>query len=167
MMKILIACYSYSGNTLKVAKYLQDQLKGDLTEIKSVKNKWYLFNVWDSLRGNLVPIRPCIYDLRNYDTLIVCCPVWASRTPAAINEYLSMLKNAKDKNFSVLVSAGSSKSQNATIYIREYLSNQGMKFMGQIMVKKGDVKKDNYKKNLDLFIKKFKINNKPNNQINQ
>lgn len=160
-MKILIACYSYSGNTLKVAKDLQKELNADLTQIEAVKDKWYLFKVWDSLRGNQVPIKPCIYDLRKYDSLMICCPVWAGRTPAAINEYLSMVKNAKDKNFAVLVTAGSGKNQKATIYIREYLSEQGMNFMGQMLVRADDVKDDGYRENLDLLCKKFQIEDNP------
>jgi flavodoxin len=154
-MKILIACYSHSGNTLKVAQKLKNDLKADLTEIKTVKDRWYLFKVWDSLRGNQVPIEQCTSDLRNYDTLIVCCPVWAGRTPAAVNEYLSLLKNAKDNNFAVLVTAGSGKNQKATIYIREYLSGQGMKFLGQILILAEDVKKDNFMDKLDIFLKRF------------
>ncbi len=154
-MKILIACYSYSGNTLKVAQKLKNDLKADLTEIKTIKDRWYLLKVWDSLRGNQVPIKQCTSDLRNYDTLIVCCPVWAGRTPAAVNEYLSLLKNAKDNNFAVLVTAGSDKNQKATIYIREYLSEQGMKFMGQILILAEDVQKDDFSDKLDIFIKRF------------
>ena len=154
-MKILIACYSYSGNTLKVAQKLKNDLKADLTEIKTIKDRWYLLKVWDSLRGNQVPIKQCITDLRNYDTLIVCCPVWAGRTPTAVNEYLSLLKNAKDNNFAVLVTAGSDKNQKATIYIREYISEQGMKFMGQILILAEDVKKDDFSDKLDIFIKRF------------
>ncbi|MCE5214658.1 MAG: flavodoxin [Methanobacterium sp.] len=154
-MKILIACYSYSGNTLKVVEELKKLLNADLTEIKTVKDRWYLFKVWDSIRGNQVPIKSCINDLRNYDTLIVCCPIWAGRTPAAINEYLSLIKNAKDSNFAVLVTAGSDKKQKATIYIREYLSGQGMNFLGQILILAEDVKKDNFQDKLDIFMKRF------------
>jgi menaquinone-dependent protoporphyrinogen IX oxidase len=157
-MKILVACYSYSGNTLKVAKDLKNNLNADFTQIETVKDKWYLFKVWDSLRGNHVPIKPCKYDLRNYDSLVICCPVWAGRAPAAINEYLSLLKNAKDKDFALLVTAGSDKKQKTTIYMRDYLYQQGMKFMGQILILADDVKKEVYKEKLDLFTKKFQVN---------
>lgn len=139
-MKILIAVYSYSGNTLKVARHLQKELDADLTEIVTVKDKWYLFKILDSLRGNQVPIKPCMYDLSNYDALVVCCPVWANRTPAAVNEYLSMVKHAKDKKFAILITAGSGRRQKATIYIREYLTSAGMNFIGQMMILAGDVK---------------------------
>ncbi len=136
-------------------------MNSELTQIETVKDRWYLFKVWDSLRGNQVPIKPCVNDLRNYDALIVCCPVWAGRTPAAINEYLSMVKNAKDKNFAVLVTAGGDRNQQATVYIREYLTEQGMQFMGQMRILADDVGKENYKEKIDFFSKKFStINSK-------
>ncbi|WP_052374396.1 flavodoxin [Methanobacterium sp. SMA-27] len=100
-MKTLIACYSYSGHPLKVAKKLQKKINADLTEIKTENDKWYLFKIWDSFRANKVPIKNCTTDLMNYDGLILCCPVWAGRTPAAINQYLYELKNVKDKQFAV------------------------------------------------------------------
>ncbi len=81
---------------------------------------------------NKVPIKPCNTDLMKYDGLILCCPVWAGRTPAAINQYLSELKNIKDKQFGVFVTSGGNKSQKATIQMREYLDAQGMQFVGQM-----------------------------------
>jgi menaquinone-dependent protoporphyrinogen IX oxidase len=156
-MKILIACYSYTGNTLKVARHLQKELDAELTEIETVKDKWYLFKIWDALRGNIVPIKPCITDLSNYDAVIICSPVWAGRTPAAVNEYLSLIKHAKDKSFAVLVTAGGNRKENATVYIREYLTKEGMNFLGQIRILADEVKKKSYQDKLDLFSKKFKM----------
>lgn len=154
-MNILIAVNSYTGNTFKVARHLQKEFDADLTEIEPVKDKWYLLKIWDSLRGNQVPIKPCINDLSNYDSLIICSPVWAGRTPAAVNEYLSMVKHAKDKSFGVLVTAGGDRKDKATVYIREYLTEEGMNFLGQIKILQDDVKKEIYREKLDIFIKKF------------
>lgn len=154
-MKTLIACHSFSGKTRKVAQDLQKEINGELTKIEPVKDKWYLFKIWDALRGNHVPIKPCINDLRNYDLLIVCCPVWAGRTPAPLNEYLTLLKNAKDKNLGVLVTSGGNGKQKAAIHIREYLSWEGMNFLGQIRILADDVDKGSYKEGLNLFSKKF------------
>lgn len=155
-MKILIVTYSYSGNTLKVAEDLQKILKADLTEIKTVKDRWYLLKIWDSLHGNQIPIKPCKNDLSNYDCLILCSPVWAGKTPAAVNEYLSMVKHAKDKSFGVLVTAGGNRKENTTVYIREYLIGEGMNFLGQIKILSDEIDKDTYHEKLDLFSRKFK-----------
>ena len=154
-MKILIAVNSSSGNTLKVAAYLQKILSADITKIEPLKDKWLLLKVWDSLRGNQIPIKPCNNDLSSYDCLIVCSPVWAGRTPAVVNEYLSIVKHARDKRFGVLVTAGGDGKENATVYIREYLTEEGMNFLGQIKILSSEVKNETYMEKLEFFSKKF------------
>lgn len=154
-MKTLIACYSYSGHTLKVAKRLQKEIDADLTVIETEKDKWYLFKILDSLREKKTTIKPCQTDLMNYDKLILCCPVWAGRTPSAINQYMFELKNIKDKEFGVFVTSGGSRSQKATVQIREYLDLQGMKFLGQMRLITKDVEAEKYGEIFPLFVAKF------------
>ena len=156
-MKTLIACYSYSGHTLKIAEELKKDINGDLTLIKTEKDKWYLFKAWDSLRENKVPIKPCETDLMEYDSLVVCCPVWAGKVPAAINQYLSELKNLKGKQFGVFVTSGGDGSQKATMQMREYLDDHGMHFLGQMRILTKDVENEKYGEIFDLFAKKFMV----------
>jgi len=154
-MKTLIACYSYSGHTLKVAETLKKEINADLTHIKTGNDRWYPFKLWDALRGKKVPIKDCKIDLMDYESLVLCCPVWAGRTPAAINQYLSELKNLKDKKFGVFVTSGGSRKEIATIKMREYLDGQGMQFLGQMRILTDDVEKEKYGEIFDIFSKKF------------
>lgn len=154
-MKTLIACYSYSGHTLKVAKALKKAINADITQIESVKDKWYLFKLLDAIRGKKVPIKPCQTDLMSYHGFVLCCPVWAGRTPAAINQYLEEIKNVKGKQFGVFVTSGGKRPQKATIQMREYLDREGMQFIGQMRILTDDVEKENYGEMFDFFTKKF------------
>jgi len=154
-MKTLIACYSYSGHTLKVAEALKKEIDADLTEIKTENDRWYFFKLWDAFREKHVPIKPCVTDLMGFDSLVVCCPVWGGKVPAAINQYLSELKNLRGKRFSVFVTSGGSRSQKATSQIREYLDDQGMYFLGQMRLLSKDVDEGNYGEMFDYFVKKF------------
>ncbi len=162
-MKTLIACYSYSGHTLKVAEALKKKVNADLTQIKTENDNWYPFKLWGALRGKKAPIKDCKTDLMQYDSLILCCPVWAGRTPPAINQYLDDLKNLKDKKFAVFVTSGGSGKEKATIKMREFLDFQGMQFLGQMRILTKDVEKENYGDIFDLFAKKF-VNTNLNNQ---
>lgn len=154
-MKTLIACYSYSGHTLKVAEKLQKEIDADLTKIETEKDRWYLLKILDSIREKKVSIKPCKNDLMQYDGLILCCPVWAGKTPGAINQYLSELKNIKGKQFGVFVTSSGNRSQKATLQMREYLDNQGMKFLGQMRLLSKDVENNEYGEIFDFFAKKF------------
>jgi flavodoxin len=155
-MKTLIACYSYSGHTLKVAKKLQKEIGADLTLIETEKDRWYLLKSLDSIMEKKKPIKPCQTNLMKYDKLILCCPVWAGKTPAAINQYMFELKNIKGKEFGVFVTSGGSKSQKATVQMREYLDLQGMKFLGQMRLITKDIEAENYGEIFPLFAEKFK-----------
>lgn len=154
-MKTLIACYSYSGHTLKVAEKLKTEINGDLTQIKTKKDKWYLFKAWDAIRENKVAIKPCITDLMNYDALILCCPVWAGKLPAAINQYLLEIKNIKGKKFGVFVTSSGTRKQQATIQMREYLDIREMKFLGQMRLLSKDIEKEDYGEIFGIFANKF------------
>jgi flavodoxin len=156
-MKTLIACYSYSGHTLKVAKKLQKEIGADLTLIETEKDSWYLFKILNSIIEKKKPIKPCQTDLMNYDNLILCCPVWAGKTPAAINQYMYELKNIKGREFGVFVTSGGSRSQNATVQVREYLDLHGMNFLGQMRLITKDVEADNYGEIFPIFAKKFMV----------
>jgi len=154
-LKTLIACYSYSGHTLKVAEALKEEINADLTVIKTVKDKWYFFKLWDAIRENSVPIEPCVTDLIDFDGLVVCCPVWGGKVPAAVNQYLSELKNLKGKYFGVFVTSGGGKSQKATVQMRSYLDGEGMLFLGQMSLRSKNVDEGNYGEVFDFFVKKF------------
>jgi flavodoxin len=156
-LKTLIACYSYSGHTLKVAEALEKKINADLTQIETVNDKLYIFKAWDSLRENKVPIKHCKTDLIDYDSFILCCPVWFGKVPSAINQYLSELKNLKGKQFGVFVTSGGNKSQKATIQMREYLDSQGMHFLGQMRLLTKDVENENFGEIFDIFSKKFLV----------
>ena len=154
-MKTLIACYSYSGHTLKVAEKLQKEINADLTRIETEKDKWYRFKALDAIREKNVAIKPCKTDLMESDGLVLCCPVWAGKTPGAINQYLSEIKNIKGKEFGVFVTSKGDRSQKATTKMREYLDSQGMNFLGQMRILAKDVEKENYGEIFDIFAKKF------------
>lgn len=41
-MKTLIACYSYTGNTMVVAERIKENINADLTVIQPFKDRWYM-----------------------------------------------------------------------------------------------------------------------------
>jgi flavodoxin len=41
-MKTLIACYSYTGNTMVIAQRISENIDADLTRIQPVKDRWYM-----------------------------------------------------------------------------------------------------------------------------
>jgi len=154
-LKTLIACYSFTGNTLKVAQELQEKLNADFTPIEPVKDRWYIFKAIDAYRGKRRPIKPCITDIKDYDLLVVCSPVWSGRTPAGVNQYLDELQNVKGKKFAVLVTMGGNPGQLAPTLIKNNLTDEGMEFVTKIEIKQESVQSGGYVAMLDEFINKL------------
>jgi len=151
-LKALVACYSFTGNTLKVAHELQEQLGADFTRIEPVKDKWYLFKAIDAFREKKWPIKPCISDITDYDLLVVCSPVWSGRTPPGVNQYMDELQNVEGKKFAVLVTMGGNPGQLAPTQIKNSLTDKEMEFVTEIGIKQESVQSGEYVAMLDDFI---------------
>ncbi len=154
-MKPLIACYSYSGNTLTVAQKLQEQINADFTRIEPVNDRWYLIKAIHAYLEKKWPINPCKTDISDYDCLIVCCPVWASRTPPGVNQYLEELENVSGKKCAALITMGGDGSQVATTQIRNALEAQGMEFIDKLSIGGSAQKSGEWEAMIAEFAQKF------------
>lgn len=142
-MKTLIACYSRTGNTLKVAESLKQKLGADFTRIEPVKSTRGIFG-WISEAMNArsdktIPIKPCITDVKDYDVIVFCCPIFAGTAPAGMNEYLGQLKNYSGKKYAVAVTAGDAGKQKASIKIRDFMDKEKGQFLGMLRVTRKDL----------------------------
>ena len=90
--KILIAYFSYSGNTEIAAKEIQNQVGGDLFEINR-KEEYSSSNLsdeaQDEIENNQRPeLAEQVTNMEEYDVVFVGYPVWWHRAPAVINSFL-------------------------------------------------------------------------------
>ena len=90
--KILIAYFSNSGNTETMAKEVQNQVGGDLFEIKR-KKEYSSSNLTDEAKTEIEnKERPELADkisnIDEYDVVFVGYPVWWHSTPAPVNSFL-------------------------------------------------------------------------------
>ena len=98
MKKVLVAYFSATGNTAKLAKCLSEAIQADLFEIKPDKIyteadlNWRDNGSRSTLEMNDVNARPKIAEtLSNidyYDTVFVGFPVWWYTAPRIINTFL-------------------------------------------------------------------------------
>lgn len=88
--KILITYFSYSGNTEIVAKEIQNQLGGDLFEIKRKGNYSNVSEeAKDEIENKKRPeLEEKIDSIEDYDIIFVGYPIWHHSTPAPVNTFL-------------------------------------------------------------------------------
>lgn len=92
--KILIAYYSYSGNTRKIAEKIKKLTGGDLFEIKPVKSYPANYNDMINLakKEKETDYKPELTektDLADYDTIYLGTPVWWYTFASPVRTFLS------------------------------------------------------------------------------
>jgi flavodoxin len=155
-MKILIACYSFTGNTLKVAESLKAATGADLTRIEPLKDTNYLMKCLNALFKRRTPIKPCKTDLKEYDAIVVCSPVWADSVPPTINQYIDGLTNCEGKKFGIIVTYGSTGQNKVSGRIMETLKKKKMSFVDALWIREGDVQAGNYPEKVKALAAQFK-----------
>ena len=97
MTRCLVAYFSWSGNTAKVAKSLAETLSADVEEIRDVKRRSgffaFLRSASEASRGKSAPIMPLTRDAAEYDVVILGSPVWAQKMASPMRSYILQEKS--------------------------------------------------------------------------
>lgn len=102
-MKTLVLYYSFSGNTKRIAKLIQNKLKCDILEIETVVPYTGSYNsiVEQGQRevnsGYMPEIKTMDIDLNSYDKIILGSPVWWYTFAPAIKTFFNQ-NNLSGKN---------------------------------------------------------------------
>lgn len=92
MSKCLVAYYSWSGKTAKFAKALATMLSADLEEIKDVKRRsgvlGYMRSAFEASKKTSAPIEPPTKTLKDYDIIVLGCPVWAGNMASPMRSFI-------------------------------------------------------------------------------
>ena len=91
MTRCLVACYSWSGQTARVARAVAEALGADLEAIREVRPRRGLFafprSALEAARGRAAPILPAVHDAGSYDLVVVGGPVWAGRAASPLRAF--------------------------------------------------------------------------------
>lgn len=89
---VLVACFSSTGNTARVARDLAERLNADIESIQDRRHRAGLLgqftaaiDAWRAAPGKIEPLR---YDPADYAITIVGTPVWTAKMTPAVRAYL-------------------------------------------------------------------------------
>ena len=149
-MKILVAYYSRTGKTEKVAKEISRILKTDLEEIIDKKKREGIFGFFigarDAIKEKVTEIK-YKKDPKKYDLIIIGTPFWAQTITPAIRVYL---KN-KFKKVAFFITSGSDSPEIAF----EEMEKLSKKPSATLWLKSSDFEKKEIKTCALIKIKKF------------
>lgn len=155
-MKILVAYYSKTGRTKKVAENLARNLNADIDEIIDLKDRsgikgWFV-GCRDGVKEYLTEIKTN-KDPGKYDLVIIGTPVWAWNLTPAIRTYVTKFKK-EIKKMVVFVTAGSSKPEKTVSNLEKIWGKKVEIFGGWIDTDFEN--KENCQKKTEAFLEKIK-----------
>lgn len=151
-MRALVAFYSRTGNTRKLAHAIAEELDCDIEEIVDTKDRngalGYMLAGKDASFKIPAPIKDAQKDPALYDIVLIGTPVWAWTVSAPVRAYL--LQN-KDKFRQVAFFCTHSGSESKAFIEMESLC--GKKPAGALGINEKDLESGAYVQNVKEFLK--------------
>ncbi|MBD3196169.1 MAG: flavodoxin [Candidatus Lokiarchaeota archaeon] len=150
-MKSIIAFYTRTGNTKKVAELIEKQLNADTEEIIDKKNRsgffGWLKSGYHATMGKTTEIGELKSDPSQYDIIILGTPNWNKRMTPAIRTYINRFKE-DFKNVAIYCTAEGRGVDSLLGDLKELIGKEPI-------AKMGFIKKDAEENVLDIKIKEF------------
>jgi hypothetical protein len=139
-MRALVAVYTRTNNSFKVASRIKETIGADLTRIELAGGEQPgISSGILTFLGRKASIKPCKTDLRYYDLLVLCCPVWSKSTPPAVNQYLSELQNGQGRKCAIAVTYDSDGADRAIGKITKMMGAKGLYCIDSMSVRAAQV----------------------------
>lgn len=148
-MKSLVAYYSRTNITKKLAEDIAGKTNSDLEEIIPKVNYQgkigYMRGGKDAIQEKIIELDTLKYDPADYDVVYLGAPVWAGKSANPLISYIKQ-NEGKFNNVKFFITAGSSGFDSTLKQLEEYAK----KPLKTIALTTKEVKKDEY--SLDSFI---------------
>jgi flavodoxin len=150
-MKALVAYYSLTGNTKKVAEALAEALNADVEAIVSeTKDKGMGRLAMQAFLRIHARIAQTTNDTASYDMVVVGSPVWARKMSSPIRTYLAQNKN-KFTSVAFFCTHGQPGSEGSTKMLESMETLSGKKAAAVLDVAANDVESGAYVEKVTRF----------------
>ncbi len=150
-MKSLVAYYSRSNITKKLAENIADKIGGDIEQVIPKVNYQgkigYVRGGKDALTEKIVELDALKYNPADYDVVYIGAPVWASRAANPIISYLKQ-NEGKFNDVKFFLTAGSSGFESSFEQMEKY----SKKPLKTLALTTKEVKKDLFEEKMKSFI---------------
>jgi flavodoxin len=152
-MKTLVAYFSRTGTTKKVAEMIAEKMGADVEEIKDIIDrsgvKGYLKSGRDAMKKRLTKLEPLQNNLAEYDLVIIGTPIWGWNMSVPIRTFVTEQKNNL-KQVAFFCTMGGSGDEKAFSEMAEILEK---KPLWTLALKTKDVATGNFSDKVNEFVK--------------
>jgi flavodoxin len=151
-MKTLVAFYSRTGATKRVAKELAVRISADLEEIKDTVDrggvKGFFISGRDAMRKRLVKLEPVKANPAEYELVIIGTPVWGHNVSSPVRTYITEQKD-NFKNVAFFCTMGGSGDKKVFAEMEKII---GKKPSGTLAVTTKEAVSSNFSEKMKQFI---------------
>jgi flavodoxin len=155
MKKILVAYYSRTGTTKKVAELIAQKLGSELEEIKDTVDrsgiKGYLLSGRDATLKRLTELHPIAKNPAEYDLVVIGTPIWSWNVSAPVRTYATQQRN-NFRSVAYFCTMGGSGDERAFGTLSEI---SGQKPLSTLSLKTREVMAGNMEKSVADFAEKL------------
>ena len=151
-MTVLVAYYSRTNITKKVAEEIAEKLNADIEEINpkvNYKGKiGYVRGGKDALSEKIIDLEQIKYDPSNYDIVYLGAPVWAGKSANPMISYIKK-NEGKFNNVKFFATAGSSGFESTFEQMEKFVGKAAQKTLA---LTTKEVKKGEYSAKMESFL---------------
>ena len=142
-MSVLVAYYSRTNITKKLAEEIADKLNADIEQINPKVNYngkiGYMRGGKDAISEKIIDLDQLNYDPSNYDVVYLGVPVWAGKSATPMISYIKQ-NEGKFNDVKFFVTAGSTGFESTFKQLEEYSQKTPLKTLALTTkeVKKGE-----------------------------
>jgi hypothetical protein len=157
--RLLVAYFSYSGNTKRIAQALADKLRDfcdvEALEIIPTRRRRYLhWLAYSFVPDSEVDIESPEMELSHYDIFLLGFPKWTFSCPP-INRFIHRPGSLNKPKFYLFMTSGGFDAQRFLDSFTRKLVSMGCNIIGSLTIKRKQIQEETYSESIDLFVKRI------------
>lgn len=153
--RVLLAYFSYTGNTRLVAHTLSETLQGscnvEIIEIVPRRRRSYLhWLAYSFIPSSEVDIENPRMDLSSYDAVLLGFPKWTFSCPP-LNKFIHKIAGLGVPKFFLFMTSGGFGEERFLRSLRRRLTAMGCNVMEPLVVKRREIRDETYRASVDAF----------------
>jgi len=155
--KLLVAYFSYGGNTRRIAQALAERLRNschvETVEIAPTRKRSYLhWLAYSFVPDSEVEIENPEMELSRYDVVLLGFPKWTFSCPP-LNRFIRKLKSFNKPRFYLFMTSGGFDDQRFIDSITRKLTKIGCNILESLMVRRKQIQRERYAESVNSFAK--------------
>jgi hypothetical protein len=155
--RLLVAYYSYTGNTKRIAQALAERLRSfcdvEIVEIVPTRRRWYLhWLAYSFVPDSEVEIENPEMELSHYDVVLLGFPKWTFSCPP-LNGFVRKLRGLNKPRFYLFMTCGGFDEQRFLDSFTHKLARIGCNVAGSLTIERKQIHRETYSESVDSFAK--------------